>query len=262
MSREKTNDKPKRGIMHVIGNIIGILIIVVLLPIMVVNITLIVKSYTQPEKVPTFMGVAPLIVLSGSMEPTIQIDDLIFTKEIKAEDIKVNDVICFKPFDAENVVTHRVTAISQDKGITYYTTKGDANNVEDTDKVQGIQVVGKYFARIGGAGKVATFLQSPIGMVIFVAIPLALFLLYDLLRRIIYNKSKKKEVNAEKEELERLRALAAGLEAAPVAPVTESVAEPATEAAPAPAAEAAPEPAAESKPENEYPPLPGEDTVL
>ena len=233
----------KQGLPHLIGNIIGIAVIAVLLPIMAVNITLIVKSYTKPNEVPAVFGVAPLIVMSGSMEPAIKVDDLIFVRKVDYKTLKARDVIAYQPVGKTSVVTHRITEVYEEQGATMFKTKGDFNNAEDVDPVHYNQVVGKYFRRLPGVGKVAMFLQQPVGMVVFVAVPLALFLLYDLLRRYFYNKKNKGVKDAEQEELERLRALAASLEAAPpAAPEAEPVFVPPPDIA-APA----------------YPPIEGED---
>ena len=230
------------GILHIVGNVVGIALIAVLLPVMCINMTLIVKSYTQPDKVPTVFGVAPLIVMSGSMHDTIQINDLILTKATPADKLKADDVIAFQPVGATTVVTHRIIGINEDGS---FVTKGDWNNAEDKDPVFESQIVGKYFQRFPGVGEIALFLQQPIGMVVFVAVPLALFLAYDLLRRFFYNKKHKNDGDAEKEELERLRALAAQLEAGvvPEMPIAEA----------APAAEPVAEPA--------YPPVEGEEAL-
>lgn len=49
-------------------NALGVALCVVLLPLLVVNITLIAKSFISPDKVPDFMGYKPFIVLSGSIQ--------------------------------------------------------------------------------------------------------------------------------------------------------------------------------------------------
>jgi len=222
--------KEKLGrILKLVADVVGIALIVVLLPLMGANLTLIIKSYVHPAQVPTVFGVAPLVVLSGSMEPTILLDDLIFSKTVDTKTIKDGDIITFYPEGEGTVVTHRVVASYEEEGVRYFSTKGDANNGADTDPVSEFQVLGLYFKRIGGLGKAAMFLQQPVGMVVFVAIPLALFLLYDLLLRVLHNRKRKAAKAAEQEErekerlrnreleeeVERLRALAAGLVPAP-----------------------------------------------
>ena len=70
-------------------------------------------------------GIKTAIVLTGSMEPTLQINDFIVVK--KAKNIKINDIISYKDENSKNEVLHRVISINGNKIIT----KGDANNTAD-----------------------------------------------------------------------------------------------------------------------------------
>jgi len=207
----ETQEK-QSGALHGIGTAAGILLILVLLPLIACNVTLILKGYLEPQKVPAIFGTAPLIVLSGSMRETIQVNDLIFVKEVEPDTLQVGDVIAYKaPGEGKEVITHRIIAISTQEGRRQFTTKGDNNNVADTDPVKEYQVVGRYFLRLAGLGRVAQFLQTTLGIILCVGIPMALFLLYDVLRRVYYNRGMKV---IGKEELERLQALAAKAEEA------------------------------------------------
>ena len=69
--KEKTSHSNK------IFTIIGIVLCIILIPILIINVTLIVKSYTNKDEVPKIGGFCPLIVLTGSMEPEISSGDLI-----------------------------------------------------------------------------------------------------------------------------------------------------------------------------------------
>lgn len=113
--------------------LLGAALCVILIPILVINLTLIIKSYTNTEEVPTLGGYCPLIVLTGSMEPEISSGDMIICHTIEPSEVKTGDVISF--FDPEgnglSVVTHRVVEIVQENGSLSFRTKGDANNVED-----------------------------------------------------------------------------------------------------------------------------------
>jgi len=206
---DETKEK-QGGALHKVGTAIGILLIVALLPLIACNMTLTIKSYLRPEKVPAVFGVAPLIVLSGSMMDAIQINDLIFVSEVDADALEVGDVIAYQSLDqGREVVTHRVILITEEGGRRQFTTKGDNNNVADIDPVEAYQVVGRYFLRLAGMGKIAEFLQTTTGIILCVGIPLALFVLYDVLRRVYYGRGKK---YVDEAELERLRALAAKAE--------------------------------------------------
>lgn len=86
---------------------------------------------------PSVFGYHPLIVLSGSMEPTYRVGSVLYYREVKAEEIKEGDVITFEI--EGKVVTHRVIQIEEGE----YTTQGDANESPDGKKVYYEEIKGK-----------------------------------------------------------------------------------------------------------------------
>lgn len=202
------NTKEKKSFAHNIFTIIGTILCVILVPILIINITLIAKSFINKDEVPSVGGVLPLIVLTDSMYPKIESGDLIICNTAKAEDIRVGDVISF--FDpagnGTSIVTHRVVEILTTDGSISFRTRGDNNNTDDKDLVPGDKLVGIYKSRIAGAGNVAMFMQSTTGLVVCVLLPIILLVGYDLIRRRAYDKSKKKDTDALMAELEALRA--------------------------------------------------------
>lgn len=200
----------KTSLTHKVMTIVGIVLCVILIPILVVNITLIVRSHTNPDKVPNFGSVVPLIVLTDSMYPNIQSGDLIICKTLDATDVKVGDVIAF--FDPAGngsaVVTHRVIEVTELNGEVAWRTQGDANNVADSSIVPGNNLVGRYKMRIAGAGNVAMFMQTTQGLIVCVVVPILLFVGYDVVRRKLYEKAQKEDKEALLQELNELRAKA------------------------------------------------------
>lgn len=198
----------KGNIRQKIFNIAGIVLCVILIPILILNLTLIIKSYTNKDKVPSIGGYMPLIVLTDSMYPEIKSGDMIISRTIDAESIKVGDVISFFDPDGSgtSVVTHRVTEIINENGSLGFRTKGDANNAEDRLTVPADKLVGICSGRIAGAGNIAMFMQTTPGLVICVILPLLLLIGYDVLRRRIYDKHKKEDTDALLAELEALKA--------------------------------------------------------
>ena len=187
--------------------IIGTVLCIILLPILIINCILIVKSYTS-EEVPNVGGYLPLIVLTDSMYPVIESGDLIFCRTADPEEIQVGDVIAF--FDpagnGSSIVTHRVTEVTEDG----WRTKGDNNNTEDRLTVKHQKLVARYNGtRIAGAGNVALFMQTTPGLIICVVLPLVLLFGYDALRRRMHEKSNKEDTAALLAELEALRAMKA-----------------------------------------------------
>ena len=189
--------------------VIGLLLCVILAPVLIVNITMIVKSYTTPDKVPSFGGYCPFIIMTDSMVPTINSGDLVFDKVVTdPTQVQKGDVISFfDPASRNNsIVTHRVVKIVSDSDGIAFTTKGDANNTEDDDAVPAKNVVGVYVGRLKGMGNVVMFMQSTPGLVVCIALPILLLIGYDALRRRKYEKRQQEDTAALLKELEELRA--------------------------------------------------------
>ena len=200
--------KEKTSIAHKVLTAVGTLLCVILIPILIINLTLIAKSYINKDEVPSIGGTLPLIVLTDSMYPEIESGDLIICRTAEAEDIKVNDVISF--FDpagnGSSVVTHRVIELVEKDGELYFRTRGDNNNTEDKALVPADHLIGVYKLRIAGAGNLAMFMQSTTGLIICVILPIILLVGYDVIRRRIYEKNRIDDTAALLAELEALRA--------------------------------------------------------
>ena len=162
--------------MKVIKKVITVLGLILFIVIMISGIIIFYKSYTEPNKIPSVFGWKPFIVLSGSMEDTIMPGDLILTKEIDASELKEGDVISFRANEYA-VVTHRIINIVDDKGERKYYTKGDNNDTADSEPVYNNQIEGIYRYRIPELGKIALYLQKPIGIAIGISIPLTIVLI-------------------------------------------------------------------------------------
>ena len=202
-------EKEKTTIINKIMTIIGTVLCIILIPILIINCTLIVKSYTNKGEVPSFGSRFPMIVLTDSMYPEIESGDLIICKQVEVEEVKAGDIICF--FDPSgngtSTVTHRVMEVTKDEnGDLAWVTKGDANNVEDKAIVPSSKLVGVYSTRIKGAGNIAMFMQTTQGLIICVICPIILLLAYDVIRRRMYEKKNQEDTDALLKELEALRA--------------------------------------------------------
>ena len=196
---------------HKILTVIGTVLCLILIPILIVNCLLIVKSYTSDE-VPSVGGYLPLIVLTDSMYPVIESGDLIICHTAEPEEIQVGDVIAF--FDpagnGTTIVSHRVTEVTEKDGEIAWRTKGDNNNTEDRLAVRQDKLVAVYEGtRLRGFGNVALFMQTTPGLIVCVVLPLMLLVGYDAIRRKMYEKANKDDTAALMAELEALRAMKA-----------------------------------------------------
>lgn len=189
---------------------VGVALCVIFGFLLVCNLTIIIKGALFPEKPPSVLGLTPMVVLSGSMsgeaEDHIEVGDLVFVGRADPEELEVGDVIAY--MNGGTTVTHRITAIDTNAdGDLLFTTKGDANNAEDTTPVTEEQLVGIYRWRIPKVGDFALFLQTPLGMLLFVGVPVLAFLIYDIIRRQRYANRENRRTAELEAELERLRGM-------------------------------------------------------
>lgn len=113
------------------------------------------------------IGYRVFTVISGSMEPTYSVGDLIYVKDEKPQNIKVGDPITFVLNEDLVVATHRVVRIDAEN--QHFYTKGDANEIEDSSPVHFNNVVGVPVFSIPYLGYVSDYIQNPPGMYIAIA---------------------------------------------------------------------------------------------
>ncbi|MBQ4571029.1 MAG: signal peptidase I [Bacilli bacterium] len=132
------------------------------------------------------------VVLTGSMEPTISVNDLLVVE--KTNSYEVNDIVVYQT--GNMLVVHRIISIDGETVIT----AGDNNDGEDTP-INIKTINGEVIDIIPHLGLVLKIIKNPIVLVVITS--LAIFLL------ILSYKNEKKEENNEidsiKEEIERLK---------------------------------------------------------
>ena len=124
------------------------------------------------------LGYQVFTVISGSMEPTYRVGDLIYVKKVSPADIQVGDPVTFILNEDLVVATHRVVDIDRDNQCLY--TKGDANEIADHAPVHFNNIIGVPQFRIPKLGYVSDFVQNPPGMYITLGAAAILILLVFL----------------------------------------------------------------------------------
>lgn len=198
------NDKKPRKFLF----IAGVVLCCIFASILICNLTIIIKGIINPETPPSVLGVTPMVVQSGSMsgdaDDHIEVGDLIFTVKPDTDELKAGDIISY--MDGDVAVTHRIIEIqTASDGKRSFITKGDANNTEDP-AVDEDAVFGLYKGRIAKLGDFAMFLQKPLGMAVFIGIPVCAFIIYDIIRRQRYSDRSHRENEELRAQIEKLRA--------------------------------------------------------
>ncbi len=123
---------------------------------------------------PTFFGFSSAVVLTGSMSPAIEPNDIIVSR--KQSSYAVGDIITFDAGGSS--VTHRIVSVGED-GMR---TKGDANNTEDAQPIKQSRVIGKVILVIPRLGAAVGFLKTPLGILCFLGAAVLLFEAPELFR--------------------------------------------------------------------------------
>ena len=177
--------KVKNAVM--IGVIVAL--IVVLLPLLIINLTLIIKGSLNPDMPPDLFGTAPLAVTTDAM--------VTFRSE-------------------ELFVTYRITEVvrGEDGSVHSFRVIGDQDAKEGVNvplTVSPENVIGVVTGSVAGLGGFAMFLQTPVGVLVFVGIPVVAYLIYDISRIALSNKRAKaaqgEKLREKDEEIARLKAM-------------------------------------------------------
>lgn len=187
----------------VVKRIVNIIIDIIVILILAVSILIVTLSLTSKSSgVPNVFGVAPLSVLSSSMEDTINTGDMILCEVTNdpSYEYEKGDIVTFPiTVNGETVLnTHRIVEVVKDENITYYRTQGDnkkTNPEPDKDLQTSSTIVAKYTGtRIGGVGNFLSFIRTQLGFFLCVLLPMIIFFVYEAVRVILnllaYNKEK------------------------------------------------------------------------
>jgi signal peptidase len=106
-------------------------------------------------------GLRPLVVRSGSMEPTIHTGSMVLVRTVLARDIRAGDVVAVDRPDRTRV-THRVVSVEHRGATASVVLKGDANTDPDPEPVV-VTTAGKLVFTAPAVGRVGAFLSSAKG---------------------------------------------------------------------------------------------------
>ncbi len=107
-----------------LGNAITNILVVISLAVLALSLFTAYQFRENPEEAYLF-GYKPVLVLTGSMEPTMKVNGVAIVKKATFDEVKEDDILMYQIGD--KMITHRIIE-KTDKGIV---TKGDNNNSED-----------------------------------------------------------------------------------------------------------------------------------
>ncbi len=87
--------------------------------------------------IPSLWGKKPLMVISGSMEPTLKVGGILYYEKIDLNDFDEGDILVYQT--KEHIISHRIVDITENGFIT----KGDVNNTVDNYLITNNQILGR-----------------------------------------------------------------------------------------------------------------------
>ena len=173
-------------------SVIRISVLVLLAVLIGVSIYSINASMLGGNALPMPFGFGMTVVLSGSMEPELSVDDLLIVTP--SDTYEVGDVVVYQT--QRTAVVHRIVAINGDKIIT----RGDANNTDD-DPIEKENIKGKVIFAIPFIGLIVNLIKTPFGTILLLGA--AIWLLEASFKK---EKDKKaEELAAIRREIEELK---------------------------------------------------------
>ncbi|MBP3204621.1 MAG: signal peptidase I [Lachnospiraceae bacterium] len=185
-------------------NVISILLIICSLGVLLTVVM------TKKGEAPNVLGYSLFRVMTGSMEPNIPTNSLIVVHRIEPGKLEEGDVISFYSRDPSlmgEVNTHRIVGIEEVGGRYIFSTKGDANNVEDQYVTYGEDVIGKVVFSSYRLGQGVRLISNPLLFVPLIIIPLVIMLGHSLWESITLaaKLAREEEEAAVREALEAIR---------------------------------------------------------
>jgi len=153
-------------------------LVALLAPVIIYAVTFVVDGYYSS------------VIMSGSMEPAVQVGSIVVTQKIDVDNVKAGDIIVFQRSDSKTL--HRVIDKIVENDSYYFKTKGDANEDSDPWIVQPEQVQGSLLLTIPYYGYLIYFAGTPIGFVLMVIIPATLLIANEIRKIIKLKKGGKK----------------------------------------------------------------------
>lgn len=180
-----------------INKVLSIFVTILLVLMVFVSLFLISLELGNSKELPSFLNMDLYIVTSTSMQPKLNIDDVIIVKKgFDSKSYKAGNIITYYRSDGE-IITHRIEKVLASGEYREFITKGDNNETEDDVHVEYDKIIGKVIYIMPKFGKIVRLLKNKIFFT-FAFIVLFAVLIYNT--RVMNRKKERSELRKEYEE--------------------------------------------------------------
>lgn len=164
----------------VIKKILNILKIIILI------LLILFALFTVYQKVfpnnPSAFGFRTYSIITKSMEPVLKKGDVILVQERNTSSYKVGDIITFKGTNGDlkgKIVTHEIVGIKLENGKNIFYTKG-IQNISEDPAVYEDEILGKYIYKFKFFSLIERIMDTKIGFILIIIIPLGYIYFYEI----------------------------------------------------------------------------------
>lgn len=198
---KKLQKLKENTLLKIIGKILYILLF-----IFVILMLVIVILQRATDNSVALGGYRIFTVATGSMVPVYEVGDILIAKEIKPEEIKVDDDLVYKGKEGsfkDKVVTHRVLSIQEENGTYKIITKGVANTEQDPEITQE-QVYGKVIYQVKSLSFISKMISNIYVFYFLIFVPIA-FIIFKQIKNIVesYKDDEDEEEDEDENEEEK-----------------------------------------------------------
>lgn len=157
-----------------------------ILKIIILILLILFALFTVYQKVfpnnPSAFGFRTYSIITKSMEPVLKKGDVILVQERNTSSYKVGDIITFKGTSGDlkgKIVTHEIVGIKLENGKNIFYTKG-IQNISEDPAVYEDEILGKYIYKFKFFSLIERIMDTKIGFILIIIIPLGYIYFYEI----------------------------------------------------------------------------------
>lgn len=166
-----------KNVLKKISSIINVIFVIIIISLIYQKIN---------DETPNIFGYSLFVVQTGSMEPVINVGDVIVCKTVDPEDVEVDDIITYQGLDgtfAGKVITHVVVEEPYyEDGLWHYQTRGIYEDATNDPLIDETQLIGVYCFEVVPLTFISNALSTQLGILLIVTIPFSVLIINQIIK--------------------------------------------------------------------------------
>lgn len=179
----------------------------IMFTIFIIFFCLIVVCQKFFQKENSFFGYRVFTIVTESMEPVLEVGDIILVKDTDTKKIKVGDNITYQGMSddlAGKIITHQVVNIIEENGKKIFYTQGVNTSTIDP-AVYEEQIYGVVEYKFVVLSFIYKIITNTVGFILLIVLPLGYIFIIELKTIAIErNKAKEKEIEKKKKDFDEI----------------------------------------------------------